>query len=191
MQRLRSRLSHSNVLASVALVVALGAPGVAAAKALITGADIRDGTVSGRDIRDGSLRSGDIRDGSLHARDLSVGAARLRMVTATGPDIANYENREVIVHRRVPLSGDWLALGRFSAHNTGASDDTLNCAFLVGDRVYGAAGASVAAGETATAESVGLVHVTRSARGVALICEGSGATTFALSRIGLKLVKIA
>ena len=43
MQRLRSRLSYSNVVASVALFVALSAPGAAAAKAMITGADIRDG----------------------------------------------------------------------------------------------------------------------------------------------------
>jgi hypothetical protein len=62
--RLRS-LSHTTVAAYLALFLALGGTGFAAAR--ITGLDIRDGTVTGRDIRNGSLTAVDLKAGTLLA----------------------------------------------------------------------------------------------------------------------------
>jgi hypothetical protein len=175
------RLSYANVAATLALFIAVGGPATAAARALITGDDIRNGTVTSADIKDRSLR----------ARDLGAGAARLRMVAARGPDIPAYENRDVIVQRRVPAPGHWLAITRFRAHNTGQSDDALNCAYRVHSQIYGAAGVSVTAGDTGTAESVGLVYAPQRRSRIQLLCEATNPAAFALSRITLKIVKIA
>ncbi|MDP9135840.1 MAG: hypothetical protein M3N56_13565 [Actinomycetota bacterium] len=70
------RLNYSNVMATVAVFVALG--GTSYAAVTITGADVRDGSLTGADVRDNSLGqrdvdddavgSGEVRDGSLRAR---------------------------------------------------------------------------------------------------------------------------
>jgi hypothetical protein len=61
--RIRSRLSYANVVASLALFVALGGSSYAAVK------------ITGKQIRDGSLTGADIKNGSVGARDLKPGAA--------------------------------------------------------------------------------------------------------------------
>ena len=60
------RLSYANVVASLALFVALGGSSYAAVS--ITGKEVRDGSLTGRDMRDGSLTGRDIRTGSLTSR---------------------------------------------------------------------------------------------------------------------------
>jgi hypothetical protein len=72
------RLTPSGVIALVALLVALSGTAVAepvgdAAKALITGADIRNATLTGADVRNNSLTSQDVRDSSLLAKDFRSG----------------------------------------------------------------------------------------------------------------------
>src|SRR5262245_4442268 len=61
----RERVSYANVMATVAMFLALGGSAYAAAK--ITGKDIRDGTITTADIKDGSLRQRDFRAGELRA----------------------------------------------------------------------------------------------------------------------------
>ncbi|MDA0167873.1 hypothetical protein OJ998_02145 [Solirubrobacter taibaiensis] len=67
-------------LATVALFTAAGGPAQAAK--LISGSDIRDGSVTGKDIKSNSItgtdikdiRSGDVKDGSLTAKDFRSGS---------------------------------------------------------------------------------------------------------------------
>lgn len=66
-----SRLSYANVVASLALMVALG--GTATAAVVITGRDIRDGTVTGADLANNTVGTKKIRDGSLLVRDFQRG----------------------------------------------------------------------------------------------------------------------
>ncbi len=85
-RRFRSHLSFANVMATMAVFIALG--GTSYAAVMITGADVRDGSLTGRDVRDSSLGAsdvissslgtGEIRDGSLNGRDVrdsSLGAS--------------------------------------------------------------------------------------------------------------------
>jgi hypothetical protein len=65
------RLTYANVVASVALFVALGGSSYAAVS--ITGKEVRDGSLTGRDVRDGSLTSRDVRNHSLLARNFKAG----------------------------------------------------------------------------------------------------------------------
>ena len=68
--RLRARLTYANVVATLALFLALGGTSYALT---VTGRDVRDNSLTGRDVRTGSLRSSDIRDGSLMGIDFRPG----------------------------------------------------------------------------------------------------------------------
>ena len=65
------RLSYSNVMASVAVFIALGGTSYAAVK--ITGKDVRNGSLTGKDVKTGSLGSRTVRDASLRAGDFRPG----------------------------------------------------------------------------------------------------------------------
>ncbi len=53
--RLVTRLSYANVMATLALFIALGGTAVAGTRLIITGADVQDRSLTGADIADGSL----------------------------------------------------------------------------------------------------------------------------------------
>jgi len=76
-------LSYSNVMATLALFVAIG--GTSYAAVTLSGANIKDGTVRSVDIADGlyGIQSRDVRNGSLGAIDLST-AARASLKGNTG-----------------------------------------------------------------------------------------------------------
>lgn len=78
LRRLRE-LHPATVIAAIALFVALG--GTATAITLITGKNVKDGSLSGADIKDRSLSGTDIQDGSLTNADLRVGT----LAGARGP----------------------------------------------------------------------------------------------------------
>jgi hypothetical protein len=59
-----------DVLAAIALAVALG--GTSYAAATVSGGQVRDATLGGADVRDGRLGGADVRDGSLRRRDLAA-----------------------------------------------------------------------------------------------------------------------
>lgn len=82
LDRIRGRLSYANVMATVAVFIALGGVSYAAVtlprnsvgsaqlKAdSVSGAKIRAASVLGSDVKDASLTGGDVRDGSLSAKD--------------------------------------------------------------------------------------------------------------------------
>jgi hypothetical protein len=69
--RIRGRLSYANVVATLALFVALGGASYAALR--VTGDNVVDSSLTGRDIRRASLGTTDIRDRSLLERDFRPG----------------------------------------------------------------------------------------------------------------------
>lgn len=87
------RPSLGTLLGAAALVIAVGSTGVAAdAASLITGKDIKDGSVTGVSIQDGSLTGADIQDRSLTGRQIrssSVGGRQIRNRSLTGADVKN------------------------------------------------------------------------------------------------------
>jgi hypothetical protein len=66
--RVRDRMTYANVVATLALFVALG--GTSYAVLHIRSGDVVDNSLRSRDIRDNTLRSRDVRDRTLRARDL-------------------------------------------------------------------------------------------------------------------------
>lgn len=77
---IRRRLSYANVIATLALFVALGGSSYAALA--VTGDDVVDGSISSRDVEDGSLGGIDVRNGSIRGADV-------RDRSLTGRDIQN------------------------------------------------------------------------------------------------------
>lgn len=69
---MRRHLSYPNVMASIAVFVALGGSSYAAVK--ISGKDVRNNSLTGKDVRNSSLTGADVRNGSLSARDLKTNA---------------------------------------------------------------------------------------------------------------------
>ena len=67
------RLTYSNVMATIAVFIALGGSSYAAVK--ITGKNVKDGTLSGKDVRNSSLTGADVKDGSIAVADLAGSVA--------------------------------------------------------------------------------------------------------------------
>src|SRR5918993_1115771 len=71
LRSIRSRVTYANVVATLALFVAIGGTSYAALK--ITGRQVVDSSLRGRDIKNNSLTGADIADRSLRARDFKSG----------------------------------------------------------------------------------------------------------------------
>ena len=214
------RPSSSSVIATVALVFAVGGTALAGAQTLLTGADVQNGSLTGQDIRDGSLRAADFRPADLPllkpARRARVtrrvivrgsrgpkgdtgapgavgptGApAALPSVSAAGPDAPGYADGSPLVSVSLPTAGTWLLLARFDASNTGASSDYLNCAFQVGAVQAGASGAQVDPGATSKATPVTVLRIDDPQQ-ASLTCGGSGVTTFDIANVSMTAVRLA
>ena len=66
---MRNHLSYANVMATVAVFVALGGSSYAAIK--ITGKNVTNGTLTGADVKNRSLTGRDVRDKSLSPADFN------------------------------------------------------------------------------------------------------------------------
>lgn len=81
LSRPAARPGYANVMATVAVFVALGGSSYAAVTVTgeqiqnnsVASPDLRDNAVRGKDIRRGTVKSSDIRDSSLRARDFMPG----------------------------------------------------------------------------------------------------------------------
>jgi hypothetical protein len=84
------RLTFANVVAVICLFVVLGGsaaaqPAFRAAASLITGKQIKNGSVTGRDVRNSSLTGADVRDETLMAGDFKPGQLPAAAKGAQGP----------------------------------------------------------------------------------------------------------
>ena len=132
----------------------------------LTGADIQNDSLTGADIRDGSLGS-----------NLFSAAARANLRGATGPegpagpkgdtgaqgpagagitadivkgdDVANYQDLEPLATGQLTSAGDYVVFANLTVHNTGASDDYLECGLFIGNQAVGGGGVDTTAGNTA------------------------------------------
>jgi len=82
---LRRRLSYGNVVATLALFVALG--GTSYAVLHVSSDDVVDNSLRSRDVRNGTLLSRDLRDRSVRARDVRANVLGTREIreAALGP----------------------------------------------------------------------------------------------------------
>jgi hypothetical protein len=71
--KLRSCLTYSNVMATVAVFVALGGTSYAIATGSIGSREIKNNSVASKDLRNNGVRGRDVRNGSLLAADFKAG----------------------------------------------------------------------------------------------------------------------
>jgi hypothetical protein len=71
MRSVRARLTYANVMATVAVFVALGGSSYAALT--VTGKNVKDSSLTGRDVKNGSLTTSDVKNSSLLATDFKSG----------------------------------------------------------------------------------------------------------------------
>lgn len=110
MNRLLTHPALALVVATGALVTALGVPAEAAR--LLTGADVKDGSLAGRDVRDGSLTGADLRARSIAAGALAPGVLDARALPrkrVVATLVAEQEDAEeavpgTVLYRRGPLT---------------------------------------------------------------------------------------
>jgi Pectinesterase len=118
-----SRMSSAHVLAGLALFVALGGTAIAndSVRALITGADVRNGSLTGRDVKNRSLTRADLARGVLRRGPAGPqGPAGARgPVGPAGPDLAGATHVRVRGDRTPIQNG--AALRAALASITGAS----------------------------------------------------------------------
>jgi hypothetical protein len=69
--KLRPRLTYANVMATIAVFVALGGSSYAAIK--VTGKNVKDSSLTGKDIKNSSLTTSDVKNGSLLSLDFKPG----------------------------------------------------------------------------------------------------------------------
>lgn len=112
---MRTRLSYSNVMATLAVFVALGGTSYAAAK--LTGADIRNGTLTGKDVRDGSLTGKDLKTGTVRktrwllvneSGDIEEQSGGFRVISKPGINGQPTTNPNVYVSTGESLVGNGL-----------------------------------------------------------------------------------
>ena len=75
LRALRDRLTYANVMATVAVFIALGGSSFAALR--ITGAQVKNHSLTGKDIKRNSLRGRQVKESSLSAVRRARNAARL------------------------------------------------------------------------------------------------------------------
>ena len=80
---LRRHLSYANVMATIAVFIALGGSSYAALK--ITGADVRNGSLTKRDLKKNTLDGSRIKESRLSKVPRARNADRLNGVPASAP----------------------------------------------------------------------------------------------------------
>lgn len=211
---MKRRLTYANVVATLALVLAVGGTTVAGASSLMTGRDVQDDSLTGADVQNGSLTGADIRPGSVGSNALSLAArANLRgargdagpqgatgapglqgapgvgvtTLGVAGADVANYHDLDTLATATLPQAGDYVLFGRLEATNTGATDDNLNCGlFTDPTSAFGGGGTSVTAGAMSAATVVGAIS-TNGPQTVFLKCQGNGVTTYDIASITMRI----
>jgi hypothetical protein len=210
--RLLRHLSYANVVATLALFLALGGTAVAGSKLLITGNNVRDHSLTGVDIKNGSLgfktlspaartklrgTRGAAGPTGQHGSQGSAGpqgvagpqganGIGVTTATAAGADVTGYQDFTPLASFPLPVSGDYVIFTTLTVHNTGVNDEYLNCGFRLNGTINPSAGINTTAGGTAAGFPVGALHAP-SPGTVEFLCYGNGNTSYDISGITMRI----
>ena len=99
--RLLQHLTYANVVATIALFLALGTSGAYAVNewtgkniknGTITSVDVKNGTISAADVKNGTLSGADIKDGTIAGEEMAPGAVTREKVAAAAVGSQEVEN---------------------------------------------------------------------------------------------------
>ena len=161
LSRLPSKLTFSNIVAMVALFIALGGSSYAALRVgseeiadnSVRSRDLRNNDIRGRDIRTGAVRSSDLRDNDIRGRDIHTGAVR-------SADLRNNGIRSEDIRTGAIAGGDVAADTLTGANllesslatvpNAARLDGKSATAFLAADRLITTGFETLTIGQTRT-----------------------------------------
>ena len=126
------RLGYATVVSSIALMVALGGTGYAI---VVTGMDVKNGSLSGRDIRNDSLKQKDLGVDALTTKALGVdGISRLNdvILSADSAGFRTIARVETTTKRTL----DMLALGSVQVESTGGDDALIKYRVLLDGQLH-------------------------------------------------------
>jgi hypothetical protein len=83
--KLRSRLTYANVMASIAVFIALGGTSYGLARGTIGSSELKNNSVRSKDIRNNQVSSADVRNSGLLAKDFKRGQLPAGPPGPTGP----------------------------------------------------------------------------------------------------------
>lgn len=210
--RLLSHLSYANVIATLALFLALGGTAVAGTRLFVTGADVQDHSLTGIDLKKGSVGASVLSPGAIRALTGArgaTGAAGARgsdgaagpvgpagpqgpagngvtTTTVAGDDQSDYVDLTPLATTTLTASGDYVIFTSLTVHNTGTSDEYLNCGYRVNGSLNGASGVETTAGNTSSGTSAGVVNADGPTT-VEFLCQGNGATSYDISNVTMRV----
>ena len=130
MRRIRiSRPSPAMLVAVAALFVALG--GTAAAALVITGKNVRNGSLSGADIKNGTIKGGDVKNNSLSSADIKgrlqgpAGTAKAFGHILAGGQLDGFRSKNIARVSR-PAPGYYCFYLAFPAQSINATLDAVH-----------------------------------------------------------------
>ncbi|WP_134739597.1 hypothetical protein [Nocardioides sp. 503] len=167
----------------------------------LTGKDVRDGTLAGGDVKDNSLTGADVANGSVSAADLAADAKNeVRFVD--GADVSLPTCTDTGLGDCFPIAavsltkGTWLVTATATLNNTlGVKPSELNRCGLAGvTTLFAEAQTPLAAeGTPGESETIAFTHVVNSATstGVALKCTEMAGENLQVNSPTLTAVKIS
>ena len=210
------RPTYANVVATLALFLAIGGTTVAGAAGLLNGKDVQDESLTGADVQNGSLTGADVRPGSLGSNALSVAArsnlrgaqgdkgdtgpkgdtgatgatgpmgAGAATVTFTGSDVVGMQDMAVLATVALPAAGDYVMFAHFDAHNTGTVDEGLNCGLFTDPNNAFGGGGTNVTAGSASAVTVVGAISTYGPQSITLRCQNPGNTTYDITGITIR-----
>ena len=141
------RLTYANVVATVALVLALSGSAYAL---VITGADVKDGSLTSADIRDHSLLSSDLQSAGTPA-----GPRVWHVLQRDITDLPDAEGTELTIAKLSNLPGGNYLLSASTVASDFDDNGFVRCSIYVGThRMNGALGSATRIGSSAESSQV-------------------------------------
>jgi hypothetical protein len=182
MQNLRERITFSNVIALIALFVALGGSVYAAGK--ISGKTIKRHSLPGNRIKRNTVTGKQVKESTLHAvpeatRADTAGTANAAFSTFHNDGIDFPDSLATIGTLNIPTAGSYAINAKFWAFNVSATDSpndqcTLTAGADVDTQRFDTTGSPL--GDT-TPVPMQLVHTFTAPGSVALACTDGGVGT--------------
>jgi hypothetical protein len=167
----RFRLSYANVIATIALFIALCGGTATAAKIVITGKNIKNNTVTGKDIKNYSLQAKDLKKGLLaSAKAATLTSAAFQASRDAGPSgVAPSQNYTSVATLSV-APGSYVVLAKVDMQSD--QQDSSRCR-LTAEAGLDESNRGLRANGTGEAHNLQLAHTFTQPGAIALTCRTS------------------
>jgi hypothetical protein len=167
----RFRLSYANVIATVALFLALGGTSVAAKKLLVTGKNIKNNTVTSADVKNYTIRAKDIKKGLLQSVAATpLSSAAFQATRDAGPTSVPPSQTYTNVATLDVAAGSYVVFAKVDMQSD--AQDSSRCR-LSAESGFDESNRGLRANGTGEAHNLQLAHTFAAPGAIALSCRTS------------------